>query len=462
MKLDLNEIKKRFRTRSMLAITLESGGMVASVVRTDEGSGEPARSVSIAVGSESVLRDPKHAGQELAAALEGAGIRERQCVVCVPAGWVLTASTDLPEVAEDDLRGYLELQAEQEFAMPASELRLGFCAYTLPSGQRRATLAALSARKLEAVEQMLQVGNRRATSISLALDRCMFRPEAMLHFLTNGNHTDVVVTAGGGVAGLRSLAGPVTGSDVAFDAGAFCREVRITLGRLPETVRQQVRHAEFDGPAAQELCGETRVNLLGMGIEAAARVGPETAGAGVETALRKLQAESIPFEFVVPETKRWQAMLQRFDTAGRRRLLIAAGVLVALPLLALFVRARMESHLQAQWDDMSDEAAELDGIQQKIHQFRPWFDPTPQGVQLLESLVSAFPAQGDVWTKSIQVGEGYKVTCTGFARTQPGLMTLLGQLRGRPDVTELQVQQIRGENPIQFALTYQWEPQHDR
>jgi hypothetical protein len=67
-----------------------------------------------------------------------------------------------------------------------------------------------------------------------------------------------------------------------------------------------------------------------------------------------------------------------------------------------------------------------------------------------------------VWAKSIQVAEGYKVTCTGFARTQPDLMGFLERMRTHPDITALQVQQIRGENPIQFSITYQWEPQHDR
>ena len=27
----------------------------------------------------------------------------------------------------------------------------------------------------------------------------------------------------------------------------------------------------------------------------------------------------------------------------------------------------------------------------------------------------------------------------------------------RPDIVEVQVQQVRGENPVQFSLTYRWE-----
>jgi len=475
MKLELNDIKKRLLMRSAVAITIESGRIAVKLVRGDADGTKPAPSLSVPVGGDDVLKDPDKAGQELGAALNGAGIRERDCVVCVPAGWALTASTDLPEVAEEDLRGYLELRAEREFSSSANDLRLGYCAYSLPSGQRRATLAALSGKKIEAVERMLAVSNRRATSISLALEKCLSKPEAMIHFLTNGNHTDVVVTAGGGVAGLRSLTGPQANGDTAFDPVAFCRDVRITLGRLPEPVRQQIRRAAFTGPSAQSLCVQTRYDLLRMGIEssettyAATAVGSpqETVGAAAEAARLKLSGQAIAFEFVVPETKRWQELFQRFDTQRRRTLLAGVAGLVVLPLLLLFIRAQIESHLESEWAHMKTKAEELDALQQKIHQFRPWFEPTPQEMELMNSLVSAFPEDGEVWAKSVQVASGNKVSCTGFARSQAALLDFLTRLRGRSDVTALQVpqwqqmQQVRGDKPIQFSLTYQWEEQHD-
>ena len=437
-----------------------------NLVRREGDDARTTQSLSVPVGSEEILNDPDKAGNVLAAALETAGVRERACVVCVPPGWALTSSTDLPELGAEDLRGYLELHAEREFSVSAGDLRLGYCAYTLPAGKRRATLAALSAKKIEAVERMLEVSRRRASSISLALDKCMAQPRAMLHFLTNANHTDLVITAGGGVAGLRSLPGPLAPGAEAFDPAAFCRDVRITLGRLPDTVRQQVRRAEFTGPSAQTLCFATRVGLMGMGIESPecgqTPAGREPRGAAVESARLQLLGQPVPFEFVVPETKRWQVVLQRFDTSRRRQLLLAAAALVILPILVLFVRAEMENHLLGEWNAISAQAADLDGLQQKIHEFRPWFKSSPESLQVLEGLASSFPSQGDVWAKSVQVGKGYQVTCTGFANTQPALMALMDRLRSRHDISGLQVQQIRGENPVQFSIIYQWEPLHDR
>jgi hypothetical protein len=464
MKLDIEELKKRLRTRSVLAVTVESGRLAMSVVRSDEADSRVTQTLSLPMSDEDVLRDPEKAGEKLALALTEAGVREKKCVVCVPPGWALTASTDLPEVAEEDLRGYLELRAEKEFTIPAGELRLGYCPYTLPNGQRRATLAAVPSKKLDAVEQMLTTARREAVSISLALDNVLARPQAMVHFLTNGNHTDVVVTAGGGVAGLRSLPGPKTNDDAVFDPVAFCRDVRITLGRLPEPVRQQVKQVEFGGPSARELCVATRADLLRMGLESpecadAAEMAGDPAGAAVETARRQLRREGVAFEFLVPVIKPWQAMLARVDTTRRKRILIGAACVILTPLIVLMIRSHIENHLQSQWNNMAATAGELDEMQQKIRKFHPWFDPSPEGLKLIESLDTAFPDQGTVWAKSVKVDEGYKVTCTGFARTQAGLMDLMNSMRKRPDITDLKLQQERGANPIQFSLTYQWEAQ---
>ena len=109
---------------------------------------------------------------------------------------------------------------------------------------------------------------------------------------------------------------------------------------------------------------------------------------------------------------------------------------------------------------MRRKVADLEALQGRIRQFRPWFEPAPQSLQIVEGLAAAFPDQGDVWAKNVQVVDGTKVTCTGFARSQSALLAWFDRLRARPDVTGLRVEQVRGENPIQFSVAYKWEP-HD-
>ena len=166
------------------------------------------------------------------------------------------------------------------------------------------------------------------------------------------------------------------------------------------------------------------------------------------------------FEFLPPQVNRWETLFHRFDTKRRRWVVLAAVAFILLPLGTYIVRSRIESGLTAEWSGMKRKVSDLEALQQRIRQFRPWFEPAPQTLQMIEGIAGGFPEQGDVWAKSVQITEGNKVTCAGFARNQAALMGLLERLRKRPDVLGLQVQQVRGENPVQFSITYKWEP-HD-
>lgn len=470
MKLNIAEIKKRFQPQTALAVTLKSDRIAVDLVRRETEVLRVSQSLVVPVGADLILKDPEKAGKEFAAALETAGIKERRCVVCVPPNWALSASTEVPEVSEEDLRGYLELQAEHEFPIPASELRLAHCVYALPDGKQRATLAAIPSKRLESLSKVLETAGCRAVSVSLGLERCLGDSRAALHLLADGDHVDVVIAAGGGIAALRTLADMSPTDDATFDAARFGREVRITLGRLPESVRKQVRQAHFEGSRvrAQTLCRKLREQFERMGIQSpdcdSEAVGDrevEAAGVAVEAAKSHLRAKLLPFEFVVPEANRWAAMFNEYNTKRYRTIVGAALVLIFAPIAAFIWHSHKESSLSAQWTGMRNEVDELDALQQKIRQFHPWFDATPQSLQIFDGLIASFPEQGDVWAKGFQIGDDGKITCTGFARNEAALLSLLDRLRARKDVTNLQRGPTRGNNPIQFSFTYKWEASHE-
>jgi len=467
MKINLRELQNRLQNRAALAVQVRSSGLSVGLVKFD-GAPHLVRSTSIPIGADSVTTNPEKAGNQLAEQLRNEGIREKRCVVCVPPGWALSTSTDLPEIAEEDLRGYLELQAEKEFPIPVSELRIAYCNYVLPSGKRRATIVAVLAKRLAAIEQMLAAAGCRLVSLSLGLDHLVPADSApgTLHFLANGTHVDLVIAAGGGIAALRSLSGSVAQGEDMFDVNGFCREVRITLGGLPEPVRQQVREAHFGGPhtTADLLRAKTRDQLQRMGVNSSNRnhatPDGEDANVAVEAAENYLEQKPVAFEFLPPQTKQWQVLLQRFD--GRKQRMIAGGILalLLLPIIVFIVQSNIASSLQAEWDGMKGKVADLDSIQQDIRKYRPWFDPSPENLIILEGVAGAFPDQGDVWAKSIQITEGPKVTCSGYARSHAALLAFHDRLRARPEVSGLQVQQERGENPIQFSLIFKWDSSH--
>ncbi len=465
-KAKLVKLRQRLQRKAALAVTIESGQIAVDFLR-DEGKGvKVEHSFVLPVGAESVVENPEAAGKQLAAQLEAAGIRERRTVVCVPASWALTTTAEMPGVSDEDLHGYMELRAEREFPIPVADLRLASCAYQLPDGKKRATLAAIPAKRMAAVEHMLTTAGCKVVSISLGLDECVTpadQPTA-LHFVANGNHVDVVIAAGGGIAAVRSLPAPAGPEAANFDAAGFSREVRITLGQLPGEMRQELREASFRGtPAtAETLCLEVRQHLRRLGIDSRLRTGDtahplEHPSVGIASARRFLQREPVAFEFVPPIVDKWQVWVRRFDDRRRRWVLAGVVSFILITVITYIVRGRIESRLEKEWKVMEPRATELGKLQQGIRQFRPWFETSPRTLQVIENVAAAFPDSGEVWAKSIQLSGDNKVACSGFARNQSAWLAFLERLRKRKDVSALQVQQVRGENPIQFSIVYKWE-----
>lgn len=462
------KLKQKLRNRSILALTLFSHECAVRLVKRDGDVVRSEARLFLPLGSDALIAQPEHFGNELAALLAANNIREKSCVVCMPPSWAFTFATDAPEeLAGEDLRGYLELRAEKEFPMSITDLRLAHSIFVLPDGRRRITVAAVPVKRIGAVEQMLETLGGKLLSLSLGLDYLLATPGAppRVHFLANGRYVDVIITSGGGVAGVRTLAAGVPPPDPAFDAVGFCREVRIMLGRLPEGVRQGISEATFGGSldSAAQLREKTAPLLSRIGLAAPATTEDPTPPVGLEAAELFLHDQSATFEFVTPEVKAWQVWLKKVDSKRRRTMLAIAVGLILLPIVAFMVRSHMESNLTEEWANIRGKVADAEKIQAKIRRFRPWFDEVPQNLNALETLASAFSENGDTWAKSIQIRDGQRVTCTAFAKNQGAMDGMLGRLRAKQKegVLEVQRQQVRGVPPnITFTFTYKWEPNH--
>jgi hypothetical protein len=54
--------------------------------------------------------------------------------------------------------------------------------------------------------------------------------------------------------------------------------------------------------------------------------------------------------------------------------------------------------------------------QAKIKQYRPWYDESARSLSILRQLTQAFPEDGVVTAKTLEIREANLVTCTGTAR----------------------------------------------
>jgi hypothetical protein len=71
-------------------------------------------------------------------------------------------------------------------------------------------------------------------------------------------------------------------------------------------------------------------------------------------------------------------------------------------------------------------------------------------------VTEAFPVDGVVTAKTLEIREPATVTCSGVARDNQAFLRMLDQLRAAKDVDGLRVENVKGKTPLQFTLNFHW------
>jgi hypothetical protein len=248
------------------------------------------------------------------------------------------------------------------------------------------------------------------------------------------------------------------------------REIRLSLNQLPPELQTRVQRlrvwgrtetatelaeklAGYLGPRGFQIDQERSMPRQLWGLQVPEGLTPSVA---VALAARTLAGQPALFEFLPPRTTAWQRMRTRL--ASRR---LATAGLVLGGLFGLIGTAFLVQQVQlwywgSQWQRMEARVRELETIQSRIRQYRPWFDESFRSLTVLKRLTEAFPEEGSVSAKTVEIRDNGRVVCTGTARDQAALLRALDRLRAFPEVRNVQVEQMRGNAPMQFTFNLQW------
>lgn len=270
----MNPLFPRRTANSILGLSLERGRLEAVVLRRTNGSVELQHSLSAALSLPTLAGDPTLVGREIRQQLDQAGIRERRCVVCLPSTWVLSLQVRLPELPEADLQDLLQVEAERGFPVSPDALILAESRFRSPAGEPFATLLAIPRDTIARLEAVLTAAQLRPVSFCPSTTALPAPTEpgapAELAFAGGGEALALRVWAGGGLVLLRTLEGIVEhdGAETQFQPEALLRELRITLGQLPDALRNAIRQVRVFGQddLTEELFETLQPQLEGWGM----------------------------------------------------------------------------------------------------------------------------------------------------------------------------------------------------
>ena len=477
--MDLRKIKLpgRRRITSVLGLTLDGSRLEGVVVHRTNGSVQVTQSFVASLSLDPLTDAPELVGREIRNQLDAAGARERTCVVGLPLKWALTVPAQVPELAEADVASFLQIEAERGFPSDVSTLMVANSRWTAPNGVRHATLIGIPRNHIARLELVLRAAQLRPISLSLGIQALQPSGPAdspsTLALLIGDGQVGLQASTGGGVAALRAIeqaAAAAGGDGHAPYADVVAREVRITLGQMPADVRDTIRRVRVFGPSdlAHGLAREASVRFESMGLAMEVVTGYAagefgfTVPAGVAIspafclAARYLAAGKSTLEFLPPKVTAWQQVAARLSSGKLQRVGAAVGAVGAV-VLALFLFQQFQLiRLNARWAKIRSEVSELKELRQRQNQFAPWFDTTHRSVSILRQLTEAFPEDGSVTAKTIEVRDLANVTCSGTAQDSAALQRTLGKLLAVRTIQGLKVDQIRGKSPLQFTFNFHW------
>lgn len=470
-----DQLFKRQPGSSLLGLALDGSRLEGVHVRRTNGSIEIKKTFSVSLSLDPLTAEVELAGREIRNQLDAAQIRERWCAVSLPLSWALTLTVKLPELPEGDLADFLQIEAERGFPYGPDELMLAHSRFCTAAGEQYATLVAIPREQVTRLEAVLHAAQLRPVTFSLGLTALQpaeaEQGRGTLALLPGEASVGMQVTCGGGMAVLRTLDGAYeqAGAERELQGEQIGREIRITMGHLQPEVRDSVRRLRVFGrnETAQELVEElqSRAESLGMKIEHVRDHAAEEYGIKIphgtavspalSVAVRRLAGER-GMEFLPPKISAWKQFTERYSSGKLAYASVGAGAVALIVLVAFLVQQVVLWNWESKWKRIEPKVTELTAIRDQIRQYRPWYDDSIRTLSILKRITEAFPEDGAVSAKTVELREPATVTCTGTALSRNALIKALDQLGKSSEISNVHIEMTRGNTPLEFSFNFQW------
>jgi hypothetical protein len=466
---------KMQKSTTILGLTLEGGMLTAVEVKRSNGSVRLLKHLKAPITLDPLRDEPELAGREIRNLLDQAHISARRCVAGVPAHWGLTVHSKLPALEDQDVASFLEIEAERGFACNPDELQISSRIFRTEEGAQYASIIGVPRGYLERLEAVLVAAQLKPASFSIGLTALPGAETGSVTVEIADSRIDLLLSGTPGVMALRTIeaAFDSEGAERRVQAEVLTRELRITLGQLAPEIRQRIGRLNIFGEHrfAEQLLSDFQTRARTLGLEArhvtkytaphhGVTVSGDTAVSSAFSLATQFLADSAPrFEFLPPKPTFWEQVSSRYSS---RRLVYAGAAAACLLLLvgaAFGYQQAQFSKFQNQWAGMRGKVTELEGLQNNVRRFRPWHDTSLATLNVMRRLTEAFPEDGVVSAKIIEIrngNNGNTISCIGTARDNASLLKTIDRLRSAEQVRDLRVDQIRGNSPLQFTFNFQW------
>lgn len=461
--------KTKKRLQSVLGLTLIDGQLRAFHVTRAKGGLEVVKAASAAMTLDLLHPEAELVGREIKNHLDAAGIRERHCVVGLPPRWIMSQHTRLPEMTKEDAESFLQIEVEKGFPVDPAQLQIARSAQHSTGGEF-VTQLAVRQEQIQQLGAALRAAGLKPVSYSLGL---AMLPGAIPPAGSGGRITIAVdpagvillVAAGGGIAAFRTCEARIESEagEKIVNGASVGRELRITFEQVPAELRSEVKELFLTGETmmVRQLSESLGDWAKAAGLKILRDDLPEknlAAEMAEKLAANCLEGTGPDLEFLPPRPSRWALMMARYSS---KRLATAGFALAAAVVVALVAFGWLEYRrwsLQSEWNGMKVQVAQLEVVQNRVREFRPWYDTSFRTLSIMKRVTECFPDNGSITAKSFEIHGTVKptVTVSGTARNAEAVLNVQNLLRKVKEVEGVKIDGTSAKNPVRFTLTFRW------
>ncbi len=457
--------------KSLIGIELEHGRMhVVKAARNGDGV-RIKKAFSKSLSLDPLTTDPELFGHELRNHLNEADIRESRCIICLPLKWILKHRVEMPELSDEDRESFIALHAEREFPFTPEELSISTSDFSTVDGERYTNVTAIPLAYVRSIETACKAARLHPLSITFGFPR--FSPEetneGILYLKKRDEGLDYFILDQQKIISFRWLENE-SEEDLQYSQDtheSILREIRVSLNGMPLSIQKSLGKIHLCGNErwVSSFSESLQKFVTPLGIHTIQHDNPvlepqkkidESSHPLCGAIADYLQNQKSEFEFLPPKVSKIQQWVNRVSSRGSLWLGGTAAAVLILGILVMLYQHFELSRLESEWNAIEKKVAEVETLQENVKQFRPWFNDSFPSLSAMQTLTQAFPENGTVWTKNVEIANISTITCSGFARDNRDLLLMLDQLNKDEQVKQLQVQQVQGESPIQFVFQYLW------
>jgi hypothetical protein len=458
--------KVRKHLPAIVALSFTDGQLRVAQAAREKGAVAILRTTTANLTLDLLHPEAELVGREIKNHLEAAGIRERHCVVALPPSWVMSQHTKVPELSPEDLAGLLQIEAEKGFPSNPDELQIARSPHR-SSESGYVTQLAVRKDQVARLLAVLQSAGLKTVSLSLGLAALpgVIAPKGSgrMTLVLEPKGARLLISANGGVVAFRTFETTIeseVGENV-VNGPALARELRITFEQVPADLRREIHQLSLRGDS--RMVGQIAEILGDWAKDSGLTIEPNVAAKHPiseeivnHLAERQLKEGGPELEFLPPRPSRWSVMMARYNSKRLATAGFAAAGVAVLAACAFGWQEYRRWSLRAEWEGMAAQVKDLEGIQDKIREFRPWYDASFRNLAIMKRVVECFPDTGSVTAKTFEIHGPATVSVTGTARDNASLLRTLDQLRQLKEIQGLKIEQIRGKTPAQFTFTFRW------